>query len=212
MSPASGPPPQDPGAPSLDMPTSKHFWRRQNWQRLRVTLLIWQFLSRWHVYTMFFWMLRRKKPWGPRTSRSAPGPGTPGTRGDGGPGSGRWQLSPCSPRRRSPRSGTPRTCPGRRSRACRCGAGAGARVGWARSPPSWCSASRRLQGRRRHSGHGDPRAGLALRGPPHPIPHPPDSARAGPWVRWSCQPLPALPTPALPSHGAGSHGAGGERM
>lgn len=49
--------------PSLDMPTSKHFCSRQYWQRLRVTLLIWQFLSRWQVYTMFFWMLRRKKPW-----------------------------------------------------------------------------------------------------------------------------------------------------
>lgn len=49
---------------SLDMPTSKHFWRRQYWQRLRVTLLMIQFLSRWHVYTMFFWMLRRKKPCG----------------------------------------------------------------------------------------------------------------------------------------------------
>lgn len=45
------------------MPTSKHFCRRQYWQRLRVTLLIWQFLSRWQVYTMFFWILRRKKPW-----------------------------------------------------------------------------------------------------------------------------------------------------
>lgn len=41
-------------SPSLDMPTSKHFCSRQYWQRLRVTLLIWQFLSRWQVYTMFF--------------------------------------------------------------------------------------------------------------------------------------------------------------
>ena len=49
-------------SPSLDIPTSKHFCRRQYWQRLRVTLLIWQFLSLWHVYTMFFWILRRKKP------------------------------------------------------------------------------------------------------------------------------------------------------
>ncbi len=49
-------------SPSLDMPTSKHFCSRQYWQRLRVTLLIWQFLSRWQVYTMFFWILRRKKP------------------------------------------------------------------------------------------------------------------------------------------------------
>lgn len=47
---------------SLDIPTAKHFCRRQYWQRFRVTLLIMQFLSRWHVYTMFFWMLRRKKP------------------------------------------------------------------------------------------------------------------------------------------------------
>ncbi len=38
-------------SPSLDMPTSKHFCSRQYWQRLRVTLLIWQFLSRWQVYT-----------------------------------------------------------------------------------------------------------------------------------------------------------------
>lgn len=41
-------------SPSLDMPTSKHFCSRQYWQRLRVTLFIWQFLSRWQVYTMFF--------------------------------------------------------------------------------------------------------------------------------------------------------------
>lgn len=47
---------------SLDIPTPKHFCRRQNWQRFLVTLLMMQFLSRWHVYTMFFWMLRRKKP------------------------------------------------------------------------------------------------------------------------------------------------------
>lgn len=53
-----------PHSHSLDIPTSKHFCRRQYWQRLRVTLLMMQFLSRWHVYTMFFWMLRRKKPWG----------------------------------------------------------------------------------------------------------------------------------------------------
>ena len=45
------------------MPTSKHFCSLQYWQRLRVTLLIWQFLSLWQVYTMFFWILRRKKPW-----------------------------------------------------------------------------------------------------------------------------------------------------
>lgn len=32
--------------PSLDMPTSKHFWSRQYWQRFRVTLLMIQFLSR----------------------------------------------------------------------------------------------------------------------------------------------------------------------
>lgn len=56
-------PPTPELSPSLDMPTSKHFCSLQYWQRLRVTLLIWQFLSRWQVYTMFFWMLRRKKPW-----------------------------------------------------------------------------------------------------------------------------------------------------
>lgn len=49
-------------SPSFDIPTWKHFCSRQNWQRFRVTLLIWQFLSRWQVYTMFFCMLRRKKP------------------------------------------------------------------------------------------------------------------------------------------------------
>lgn len=49
---------------SLDIPTPKHFCRRQYWQRFLVTLLMMQFLSRWHVYTMFFWMLRRKKPCG----------------------------------------------------------------------------------------------------------------------------------------------------
>lgn len=63
---------------SLDIPTPKHFCRRQYWQRFLVTLLIMQFLSRWHVYTMFFWMLRRKKPWGNRQ------------RGRGG-GGGSWK-------------------------------------------------------------------------------------------------------------------------
>lgn len=47
---------------SLDIPTSRHFCSRQYWQRLRVTLLMIQFFSRWQVYTMFFWMLLRKKP------------------------------------------------------------------------------------------------------------------------------------------------------
>lgn len=47
---------------SLDIPTSRHFCSRQYWQRLRVTLLMMQFFSRWQVYTMFFWMLLRKKP------------------------------------------------------------------------------------------------------------------------------------------------------
>lgn len=48
--------------PSLDMPTWKHFCSRQYWHRFLVTLLMIQFLSRWHVYTMFFWILRRKNP------------------------------------------------------------------------------------------------------------------------------------------------------
>lgn len=92
-----------PHSHSLDIPTSKHFWSRQYWHRLRVTLLMMQFLSRWHVYTMFFWMLRRKKPWGPRTAPSAPATGTPSTpRSPGSPGGiqGWWQRSPCSPHRR----------------------------------------------------------------------------------------------------------------
>lgn len=54
----------------MDMPTSKHFCSLQYWQRLRVTLLIWQFLSLWQVYTMFFWILRRKKPWSTRKQKT----------------------------------------------------------------------------------------------------------------------------------------------
>lgn len=45
------------------MPTSRHFCSRHDWHRFLVTLLMTQTLSRWHVYTMFFWMLLRKKPW-----------------------------------------------------------------------------------------------------------------------------------------------------
>lgn len=45
-SPTSGDPCPDPLLPSLDIPTWKHFWRRQNWHRFRVTLSIWQFRSR----------------------------------------------------------------------------------------------------------------------------------------------------------------------
>lgn len=47
---------------SLDIPTAKHFCSRQYWQRFLVILLMLQFLSRWQVYTMSFWTLRRKKP------------------------------------------------------------------------------------------------------------------------------------------------------
>lgn len=54
---------------SLDMPTSRHFCSRQDWQRFLVTLFMTQTLSLWHVYAMFFWMLLRKKPW--RTQREA---------------------------------------------------------------------------------------------------------------------------------------------
>ncbi len=46
------------------MPTSRHLCSRQYWQRFRVTLLMIQLFSLWQVYTMFFWMLLRKKPWG----------------------------------------------------------------------------------------------------------------------------------------------------
>ena len=53
-------------------------------------------------------------------------------------------VSPCSPRRRWPRSGIPRTCPGTRSRACRPGEEAAARGGWGPAPPSCCSESRWL--------------------------------------------------------------------
>lgn len=47
---------------SLDIPTAKHLWSRQYWQRFLVILLMMQFLSRWQMYTMFFCTLRRKKP------------------------------------------------------------------------------------------------------------------------------------------------------
>ncbi len=48
---------------SLDIPTSKHFWKRQYWHLFLVTLLMTHFLSRWHVYCMFFCTLLLKKPW-----------------------------------------------------------------------------------------------------------------------------------------------------
>jgi len=52
--------------------------------------------------------------------------------------------SPCSPRKRWLHSGSPRTCPGTQSRACRPGAVAAAMAGWEPAPPNCCSVSRWL--------------------------------------------------------------------
>ena len=58
---------------SRDMPTKRHFLKRQYWQRLRFSRITRHFPSRKQRYSICFWMLRRKKPCGTRAARSDPG-------------------------------------------------------------------------------------------------------------------------------------------
>ena len=48
--------------PAKTMPILRHFWKRQNWQRLRCALVISQLPSATHVYTRLFCTVRLKKP------------------------------------------------------------------------------------------------------------------------------------------------------
>jgi hypothetical protein len=48
---------------SRDIPTYRHFLKRQYWHRFLLSLMITQWPSRRHRYSICFWMLRRKKPW-----------------------------------------------------------------------------------------------------------------------------------------------------
>lgn len=50
-------------SPSLDIPSARHFCRRQCWQRLRFVLSMRQFLWRGQEYEALFCWLRLKKPW-----------------------------------------------------------------------------------------------------------------------------------------------------
>lgn len=43
------------------MPTVRHFWKRQNWQRLRLLLSTGQSLFVRQTYLEFFWTVRCKK-------------------------------------------------------------------------------------------------------------------------------------------------------
>lgn len=47
--------------PSLTMPTTRHFWKRQNWQRFLRRLSTGQFLFAKHTYLAFFWTVRWRK-------------------------------------------------------------------------------------------------------------------------------------------------------
>lgn len=44
--------------PSLTMPTARHFWKRQYWQRFRRRLSTGQFLLARQTYLAFFWTVR----------------------------------------------------------------------------------------------------------------------------------------------------------
>lgn len=55
---------------SLTMPTTKHFWNRQNWQRLRRLLSTGQFLSARQTYLEPFCTVRLKKPLQPSQVRT----------------------------------------------------------------------------------------------------------------------------------------------
>lgn len=45
-------------SPSRTMPTARHFWKRQNWQRLRLLLSTGQSLFVRQTYLEFFWTVR----------------------------------------------------------------------------------------------------------------------------------------------------------
>ena len=47
---------------SRDMPTARHFLKRQYWQRLRLSRMTRHLPSRRHRYSICFWILRRKNP------------------------------------------------------------------------------------------------------------------------------------------------------
>ena len=47
--------------PSLTIPTTRHFWKRQNWQRFLRRLSTGQFLFAKHTYFAFFWTVRCKE-------------------------------------------------------------------------------------------------------------------------------------------------------
>lgn len=45
-------------SPSLTMPTTRHFWKRQNWHRFRLLLSTGQSLLARQTYLEFFWTVR----------------------------------------------------------------------------------------------------------------------------------------------------------
>lgn len=49
--------------PTFVMPLSRHFWKRQAWQRFLLTLSTGHCFSLWQVYSIFFCTVRRKNPW-----------------------------------------------------------------------------------------------------------------------------------------------------
>ncbi len=55
---------------SLTMPTARHFWKRQNWQRLRLRLSTGQDLSARQTYLALFCTVRLKKPLHPSQVRT----------------------------------------------------------------------------------------------------------------------------------------------
>lgn len=55
-------------------------------------------------------------------------------------------VLPCSPHKHWHHSGIQRTCPGRRSRACRLWEGVAGTAGWGQAPQNWCSVFQWLQG------------------------------------------------------------------
>lgn len=61
------------------------------------------------------------------------------------------QVLPCSPHMHWHHSGIQRTCPGRRSRACRLGEAAVGTVGWGPTPQNWCCGFRWLLGTQNRS-------------------------------------------------------------
>ena len=54
---------EQPNLQSRDIPTARHFLKRQYWHRLRFSRMTGQWPSRRHRYSICFCMLRRKNPW-----------------------------------------------------------------------------------------------------------------------------------------------------